>query len=322
MFDVINPLFSGSMLSFWFLLLMVMVERYVPWPDKYHPISLVKLLAIGMAAKVLPAQPQSVSQQKISGSLAVMVLLIFVATILAILIYFSEYPMFFDGLMLLLALRFQNIVAQTNKVSAALATEKKLLARQTLSLLVLRQTENMSPMGMVKANVESILLRFGYQYCTVIFWYLLTGGPGALVYRFLYELCLCWNHKLSRFKHFGLPIRGLVSILQWIPTKLAGLSVVLAVNITRGSKALIQKQSYQSNHAFILNTCGASLGIKLGGPAYYDQKKVRTGQYGGTRPIILADNSRVLTAINRARWVWLTVYFVLSATVYLVSSQK
>jgi adenosylcobinamide-phosphate synthase len=319
MYSVINTLLSEQFLSFWVLLFVVFIERYLPWPDKYHPISFIKALAMGMQAKVLILERNTIGQQKISGALACIVLLLPFCTMLAVFKYLSEYPVFFEALMLLVALRFQDISKQTRRVTVALAKQQKMLARHALSKMVIRETKKMSPLGMVKANIESLLLRYSYQYCSVIFWYLLTGGVGALIYRLVYELSLCWNNKLARFKYFGQPVRNLVNVLQWFPSKLASLSVVIAVNINQGSAALFQRISYQCNHLFILNLCGASLGIELGGPAYYEQQKVRTRKCGGNRHIILADNTRALAAINRATWVWLTFYFMGCALTFLVS---
>ena len=316
--SVINTLLGDLFLPFWVLLLVVFIERYLPWPDKYHPFSFIKSLAMGMQAKVLSPEQNSIRQQKISGSLACILILLPFCTMLAVFKYLSEYPIFFEALMLVVALRFQDIAKQTRRVSAALSKQQKMLARHALSQIVLRETEKMSPLGMVKANIESLLLRYSYQYCSVIFWYLLTGALGALIYRLIYEMSLYWNNKLARFRYFGQPLRDVVNILQWLPSKLASLSVVIAVNISQGSAALFQRVSYQCNHVFILNLCGASLGIELGGPGYYQQQKVRTQKCGGNKPIILADNARVLAAINRATWIWLTFYFMGCTLAFLV----
>jgi adenosylcobinamide-phosphate synthase len=318
MHSVINTLLSEQLLPFWVLLSVVFIERYLPWPDKYHPISFIRALAMGMQIKVLSLEKNTIRQQKISGALACIVLLLPFCTMLAVFKYLSEYPVFFEALMLLIALRFQDIPKQTLKVTAALAKQQKMLARHALSKIVIRETEKMSPLGMVKANIESVLLRYSYQYCSVIFWYLVTGGAGSLIYRLIYELSLSWNNKLARFRYFGQPVRHVVNILQFLPSKLASLSVVIAVNISQGSVALFQRISYRCNHIFVLNLCGASLGIELGGPAYYDQQKVRAKKCGGNRQIKLADNARVLAAINRATWVWLTFYFMGCALSFLV----
>ena len=315
---LINTLLSEHFLLFWVLLLVVLIERYLPWPEKFHPISFIKALAIGMQAKVLFVDQNSIGQQRVSGALACIVLLFPFCSILVVCKYLSEYPIFFEALMLLVALRFKDIIRQTHRVTSALTKQQKMLARHALSQIVLRETQKMSSLGIVKANIESVLLRYSYQYCTVVFWYLITGGVGALTYRLIYELSLCWNNKLLRFKYFGQPVRYVVNVLQWLPNKLACLSIMLAVNISRGSAALFQRVSYQCNHLFVLNVCGASLGIELGGPAYYDHQKVRTNKCGGNRPVVLADNTRVIAATDRATWVWLTLYFVGCAISFLV----
>jgi adenosylcobinamide-phosphate synthase len=316
---LINTLLSEHFLLFWVLLLVVLIERYLPWPEKFHPISFIKALAKGMQAKVLFVEQNSIGQQRVSGALACIVLLLPFCSILVVCKYLSEYPIFFEALMLLVALRFKDIIRQTHRVTSALTKQQKMLARHALSQIVLRETQKMSSLGIVKANIESVLLRYSYQYCTVVFWYLITGGVGALTYRLIYELSLCWNNKSLRFKYFGQPVRYVVNVLQWLPNKLACLNIMLAVNISRGSAALFQRVSYQCNHLFVLNVCGASLGIELGGPACYEQQKVRTSKCGGNRPVILADNARVIAATDRATWVWLTLYFVGCASSFLVS---
>ncbi len=319
MHGLINTLLSEHFLPFWVLLLVVLIEHYLPWPDKFHPITFIKILAKGMQAKVLFAERNSKRQQKMSGALACIVLLLPFCSILIVIKYFSEYPIFFEALMLLVALRFKDITKQTRRVTAALSKQQKMLARHALSQIVLRETQKMSSLGMVKANIESILLRYSYQYCAVIFWYFISGGMGALTYRLIYELSLCWNNKLPKFRHFGRPVRHVVNILQWLPSKLACLSIVLVVNINQGTKALFQRISYQCNHLFILNLCGASFGIELGGPAYYEQRKVLSSKCGGNRPVILSDNIRAIAATNRATWVWLTLYFMGCTLSFLVT---
>ena len=99
------------------------------------------------------------------------------------------------------------------------------------------------------------------------------------------------------------------------------ISVLIAVNINQGVNAIFQRTSYQCEHLFILNVCGASLGIQLGGPAIYQQKKVRIQKCGGAREVILADDTRTLSAINRATWIWMSVYLIGSAVSFLLAAQ-
>lgn len=313
---LIETLSSHQLLSFGLALIAVLFERHLTWPDKYHPLSLWKIFTISMADKVLPSNDYSVKQQKLSGSLAYIVLLLPVFLIIGVFIYLSVYPIFFEALLLLIALRFKNIHSISQKVLRQLAAEKKILARQTLQSIVLRDTEKMSALGVAKATCETLVLRFNYQFCTVIFWFILTGGIGAILYRVLYECSQSWNIKLNRFNHFGLSIKYLVNGLQWIPSMLSGLSLALASLTTGGFKALFNKQGYLDIRLFMLNVAGASLNIELGGPVIYQQKKIRTIKCGGTKQIILADIKRTQTLITFATYLWLTVSFLIYTLLY------
>jgi adenosylcobinamide-phosphate synthase len=308
--QLIHILLSEYWWPFWVLLLILLIERGLPWPDKYHPLKLAQLLAIKMADKVLHAKPRSSRQQKLSGALAAAVLLFPVCILLSVLILLAAYPIAFDALMLLVALRFQPIISTSQQVTRALTGNKKVLARHTVAQMLLRETDKMSAVGITKANVEALLLRYFYQYSAVIFWYVVAGGSGALIYRLLFEFSQCWNTKIARFRHFGWSLRHLLNILQWIPSKLTSLSIILAGDVMQGLKAIGQGKSYVNSHFFILNISGASLGLQLSGPKYYEQQKFRSINCGGPRQVILADINRTLRLLNRATSVYLGIFFV------------
>ncbi len=61
----------------------------------------------------------------------------------------------------------------------------------------------MSAIGLTKACIETLSLRFAKQWFSVLFWFMLGGGIAALSYRLLQELQQCWNPKLTQFQHFG-----------------------------------------------------------------------------------------------------------------------
>jgi adenosylcobinamide-phosphate synthase len=166
---LINTLLSEHFLLFWVLLLVILIEHYLPWPDKFHPISFIKKLAKGMQAKVLFVERNSIKQQKMSGALVCIVLLLPFFSMIIVIKYLSEYSIFFEASMLLVALRSKDITKQTRRVTAALSKQQKMLARHALSQIVLREIQKMSSLSMVNANIESTLLRYSYQYCAVIF---------------------------------------------------------------------------------------------------------------------------------------------------------
>ena len=301
---------------FWLMLLVILVERVWAWPDKYHPLSAMRLLANNMARKVHPSTTRSISQQKISGSLAILVLLLPLLVILALLVNLAEYPVFFDCLLLLVALHFQPVVRNYQKIAWALKSEKKALARSLLNPMVLRETHNLSSMGIAKAAIESLLLRFNYQYCAVLFWFLLLGGVGAIGYRLILEFSQSWNSKLSRFKHFGRPAAWLCGVLNWIPARLVALSFALAENISGAWRAYQRIQKGCHSHSTLLALKGGALAIQLGGPAYYEGHKVRFAKVGGDREIRFADMQRTLSGVRKTQAILLVMVLLVCTLIY------
>lgn len=304
-------------------MLIMLVEQLWIWPDKYHPLSLARLLAMRMADKVHSSERQkqsSVFQQKISGSLAFLVLLLPLMTILLIFTSLAQFPLFFDGFLLLVSIQFQGTIKQGQKISTALANDKKVLARHLLSQIVLRETDKLSAVGIAKATIESLLLRFNQQFSSVVFWYFILGGVGALSYRLLYEFSHCWNTKLVVFINFGQSLARLVEVLQWLPVRLACVAWIVAQNVSAAAKAyrsfVKEKGKHKTAHMLLLNLQGGALGIELSGPAYYDGKKIRSATCGGNRQVLHIDIERTIHAIQKAKFVIVVFGFLFGAVLY------
>lgn len=300
----------------WTILIVTTIEKWLNWPEKAHPLTLLRILAHNMASKVHPDQRRPESQQKVSGTLAIVVLSIPLLVIASALILFAEYSAFFDGLMLLIALQFQPVIKGVQRVEKALQQNKKMLARNLLSKWVLRETSQLSQLGIIKTSIETLLLRFSYQYISVLFWFLVAGGIGALTYRFFYEMSQVWNIKQKRFRHFGRPVSWLSFAMQWLPVRLNALCFLLAVNVKQGLQGLWINKKNVSSHTLLLSAKGGALDINLGGPAFYDTQKIRLPKCGGNRDPQLLDIKRTRMAINQTLLVWATFLILLSAAAY------
>jgi adenosylcobinamide-phosphate synthase len=292
--------------------LVVLLEKQLKFADKYHPLTFAKLIAERLVYKVHNRNPGNPIQQLTAGCLAPIVLLTPLMLLLGVLIYLSEYPIFFDSLLLFIAIRFQPVVNTVKKVELSLRRNKKTLAKQQLQSLVLRQTTLLSPFGIAKASIESLMLRFAIQYCTVILLYLIGGGIVALSYRLLFEFSHCWNTKQAKFNYFGQPVRLALQLVQWIPVRVAVLCFILGQNIIRGFGALRNGSALICSRYFLLHLQGAALGIELGGPIYYSASKSRLAKCGGSRVVMLDDINRTIHGLKKARWVFLTLCFILS----------
>ncbi|KXI29267.1 cobalamin biosynthesis protein CobD/CbiB [Paraglaciecola hydrolytica] len=310
--DLISELSKPQLFAIYSVIIVVCVEKWLVLPEKMHPLTFARLIAQGMAYKVSSRQSGNALQQSIAGTLAPLVLLNPFIVVLALLMYLAEYPIFFESLLLFVALRFKPIISLCQKIHKALSAEKKALARQQLQNMVLRQTASLSALGMTKACIESLLLRFSHQYCTVIIVYLVGGGIAALTYRLLFEFSHSWHCRLPRFEYFGKPVRRLMGCIQYLPARFASLSFMLVQSTGAAWRVFVQKSVLKQTRFFILNGQGAALGVQLGGPVYYAQDKLRLAKCGGSRLVRTDDISRTVLVIQRAQWVFLMVCIIVS----------
>ncbi len=303
----------------WVLGVVILVEMLLHWPERYHPLFFAKLVATRMADKVNPSADRAPLQLRISGTLAPLVLISPIAVILAIFISMAEFPLFFDGMLLLVALQFQPIMTRGKKVHSALQSGKKTLARQTLKPMVLRETELLSQVGLVKATIESITLRFHQQYlCTAVL-FLLFGPVTALCYRLVYEFSHCWNTKLTQFTYFGQPCAKALLVVQWVPLRVTSFLFTLMGSVTGAISAWRALPRSSSAHQALLALHGGALGIELSGPAMYENTKKRSTKCGGKRQADTIDIKRISNHIVLCKFAFWVLCLCIAVGLYRVT---
>ncbi|GFD67165.1 cobalamin biosynthesis protein [Alteromonas sp. KUL106] len=266
-----------SLLVLW---LAIAVDVLWRWPQSTHPLTLMRYLVQQMGRKVVPSRDYGPSQHYISGSLAALVLLAPLVICIAILVYMAQYPIFFEALILIALLDFGYQRQQYKKVLASVGRNKKSLAREMVKTMTARQCDSLSDIGIAKAAIESLWLKFLYLYCGVIFYYVVTGPIGALIYRLLLLTSWQWHYRTPRMVYFARPVRKLVYILTFPPALLGGLITLLISHPIKGFTA-IKRSPLKDKTSLLLALLGGVLDIKLGGPAIYANKKYRYPRVGG-----------------------------------------
>jgi adenosylcobinamide-phosphate synthase len=294
----------------WFILCAVVVfERFWHLPTRIDPLTLVRLLGLRMAQRVCPdtnsaaiSHPNK-AQSWISGSLAAFML---IAPNLIILVIFREfvyYPELFDAIILYLCIQFSSSIQGFQHIRRALLAGKKKLAKDLLSPMVLRETSMLSDVGVSKAAIETLLLRFHYQALVCYFLFIVFGPFTVLTYRLCYELHLVWNPKIDAYREFGRPMAKIVMIFQWLPIRL---NALLSVVLSRGFKVITylrtQKLTTRTNEphgAILLRAHHYALDVNLSGAVFYNGKKVRRTKYVGRGEPSAAFMANAIALINR-----------------------
>jgi adenosylcobinamide-phosphate synthase len=314
--DILLNIITHPALEPWLILCAVVCfERIWPLPTRVDPMSFVRFLGERMASRVKPKTSAPNSQHAISGTLAAFMI---IAPNLVILIIFREfvyYPALFDACILYICLQFSSHLQRSQQIRKAQILEKKSLSKSLLAPMVLRETDMLSEVGVTKATVEGLLLRFHYQSIVTWFWFILLGPFTALTYRVCYELHHSWNTKLPQYEYFGKAVATFVFILQWLPIRL---SAFISIFIARGVRIVtyirqhrIARSISETQGAIVLRACHYALDINLSGPLFYrntkhsDANKYRRTKYigkGEPREIVI---SNTIALINRISVVFL-----------------
>ncbi len=269
--------FSYSVLL---LITVLVIKTLVSHFIKHDPLRFFRFYCHLLAKKVNNPK-HSTQQQSIAGLIAVFITLLPIIIILWLFEIFIEVTYLWQGFLLYIAFGAFDLGNTNQKLAQALVTKQTYVAKQLLSPWVLRDTENLSNLGLSKAAIEMQLLRTLQQNYVVGFIFLLIGPLAALSYRLMLEMHYSWNSKLPIFKYFGYYINEVINLCQWLPIRLFSF-LLLATTFGKNTQLfwhLSKPYFFRLNNDFVILLFALSLEIRLGGVAMYEQKKLRKNSF-------------------------------------------
>jgi len=255
----------------------------------HSPMKYFQFYCTRLAEKVnKPTNGQS--QQVTAGVLATLITLTPIVIILWLFESFVEVTYLWQALLLFLAFDKIDIQSHTKQIAKYLTSNKKFEAKEELSKFVLRDTKQLSTLGLSKASIETLVLTTIQQILTVCFIFICFGALTAFTYRLILEMHYSWNQKLSLYQYFGAFVGKLVELIQWLPCRAFSLSL-LVIHLT-GDFLLIfrlaKRHFFRFNNNIAIAVMALTLGCKLGGPAIYEGEKKQRPRFNdhGKQPEI------------------------------------
>jgi adenosylcobinamide-phosphate synthase len=285
----------------------VLLEYHVTWRKAVHPIALLNLLHHRLG-KLILAKPGRTNGVLALGS--ALMLLVPLLAVLWFIIHIAEFQHILIGVLLWMALGQWQLRHAAKRIYQYIAQDKKQLARDTLNGFVLRDTAQLSPLGIAKATTEMLILRHVYQQIVVIFWFAFTNIWVALSYRLIYELAAAWNPKSQQWRGIGQVTSTLTQLLQWPAVILYSVMVIVFNPNTNMLTQLISGKN-MSPGTWLLTLYGWVIDAQLSGAYSYAGQRIRKPKLGTQHALKLDHIKRVLFL----QPIWLCAYILLCSLI-------
>lgn len=286
----------------------VLLDHWLGEPRRYHPLA-----GFGRLANLVEIRLNR--RQRGLGVLALLLLVVPPVVLAALLVRLSPLGVVAEVLLLYLAIGATSLAQHGRVVAEALADGDLALARRRVGWMVSRDTAVLDEEGVARAATESVLENGNDAVFAALFWFLLLGAPGAVLYRLVNTLDAMWGYRSERYEAFGWAAARLDDMLNWIPARLTALSYALLGDSRRALRCW-RRQGHRTaspNAGVVMASGAGALGLQLGGAAVYHGVVEERPLLGEGLAPSTADIMRAARLVQHSLWLWLGV-IVLTAS--------
>ena len=261
------PLFFG------FLIDCVLGDPY----SLPHPIRLIGSLIAGLE-KLLRSR---IKNERTAGTVLVITVLILSAGIpLALLMICYKINLILgiaaESIMCYYLVAARCLRNESMKVHDPFAENDTEKARQAVSMIVGRDTKCLDRDGIIRAAVETVAENTSDGVTAPMFYMALGGAVGGFLYKAANTMDSMLGYTNDKYINFGRTAAKLDDVLNYIPSRLTALLMILSAYILRfdGKNAFRiwkrdRRKHASPNSAQTEAVCAGALDVRLAGDAYY-----------------------------------------------------
>ena len=208
------------------------------------------------------------------------------------------------------------LMLEAKKVVIALQREGLDAGRRQVSMLVGRDTQNLTGEQVVKATVETVAENTSDGVVAPLFWMALLGAVGGLFYKAVNTMDSMVGYKNENYLHFGRCAAKLDDAVNFVPARLSALAMIgtaFLLGMDGKSAWRIWRRDRRNhaspNSAQTESACAGALNVQLGGNASYFGTLYEKPTIGDPiRPIEGADVDRACRLMYGTSVLLLLVY--------------
>ena len=303
-----------------YLLDLLIGDPYWLW----HPIRAIGWL-IAKLDKALRGDGPSDKRRDRPRGVILVILVVFITTIIptAILLvayYFNVYVgLAIESIFCYQLLATKSLKVESMKVAKALSTEGLDAGRKAVSMIVGRDTAELTEEGVVKAAVETVAENAADGVVAPLFYMAIGGAPLGFFYKAVNTMDSMVGYKNDRYMFFGTAAARFDDVLNYIPARLAGYFMIMASAISgmnaSNAARIFSRDRYNHaspNSAQTESVMAGALEVQLAGDAYYFGKLHKKKTIGDPiRPVEVADIARANKLMYRTSMVGVIILGVI-----------
>ena len=282
----------------------VLLDLLLGEPRRWHP-----LVGFGKLAQAIERRLNRAGLRLVRGLLA-WLLAVLPLTLLAWLAV-QHAGLWLHALLLYACIGLRSLRDHAMPIVDALRAGDLASARTRTSWIVSRDTHDAGETDLAKAGAESLLENGNDAVFGTLFWFLVAGGAGAVLFRLANTLDAMWGYRNARFLLFGRAAARIDDMLNYVPARLTALSYVVLAGAGRARAWRCwrtQAPAWSSPNAGPVMASGAgALGVSLGGAAVYDGRLEQRPPLGTGPNATATDIVRAWRLVLRTTVLWLGV---------------
>jgi adenosylcobinamide-phosphate synthase len=302
--------------------LALLLERVLGYPAWLYKAIGHPVVWIGALISWLETRLNSGTNRRLKGALMLLLLLLTVLALGLLVIAVTRRIPFgwvIEGLLT------TTLIAQKELGRAVKAVADGLnlsidSGRRAVSHIVGRDPDTLDEPGIARAAIESLAESTSDGVVAPLFWLLIGGLPGILIYKAANTADSMVGHWNERYLEFGWASARFDDLINWIPARLTALLTAGAAFLVRRadpeqawSTALRDARKHDSPNAGWPEAAFAgALGFRLGGPRAYDGELHELPSFGDGRSDLTA-----LDILKALELYWMSMNLLLAVVLAL-----
>ena len=247
----------------------------------YHPVRMIGHLISGVEKIIRSLFPSGKTGERIGGGLLVVIVVAVSIAVPGGILYLAYHISFYLGLavesfMCYQILATKSLKVESDRVYIALKDKGLEAGRKAVSMIVGRDTQNLTEEGVTKAAVETVAENTSDGVIAPLFYMLIGGAVLGFAYKAINTMDSMVGYKNDRYQWFGTAAAKLDDVVNFIPARVSAVLMILAAYLTgmdgKNAACIFRRDRFNHkspNSAQTEAVMAGALDVQLAGDAWY-----------------------------------------------------